>query len=103
MTGIGEDDAPAARTGGLIRILGTGFGLAVIVGSTLGVGILRTPGLVAAQLASFTRVAASSAPAGMRAKSVTPFAPSVAMTRCVSRPSLASRDSSGPMTRSSSG
>jgi APA family basic amino acid/polyamine antiporter len=34
----------------LIRILGVGFGLAVIVGSTLGIGILRTPGLVAGQL-----------------------------------------------------
>jgi APA family basic amino acid/polyamine antiporter len=34
----------------LQRILGLGFGLAVIVGSTLGIGILRTPGLVAAQL-----------------------------------------------------
>jgi APA family basic amino acid/polyamine antiporter len=37
---------------GLLRVLGVGFGLAVIVGSTLGIGILRTPGLVAAQLAS---------------------------------------------------
>jgi APA family basic amino acid/polyamine antiporter len=37
---------------GLRRILGISFGLAVIVGSTLGIGILRTPGLVAAQLAS---------------------------------------------------
>ncbi|MGH9144583.1 MAG: APC family permease [Vicinamibacterales bacterium] len=35
---------------GLIRMLGVGFGLAVIVGSTLGIGILRTPGLVAGQL-----------------------------------------------------
>jgi APA family basic amino acid/polyamine antiporter len=34
----------------LQRVLGVGFGLAVIVGSTLGIGILRTPGLVAAQL-----------------------------------------------------
>jgi APA family basic amino acid/polyamine antiporter len=39
---------PAAR--GLIRILGVGFGLAVIVGSTIGIGILRTPGLIAGQL-----------------------------------------------------
>jgi len=31
-------------------VLGLGFGLAVIVGSTLGIGILRTPGLVAGQL-----------------------------------------------------
>jgi APA family basic amino acid/polyamine antiporter len=37
---------------GLRRILGISFGLAVIVGSTLGIGILRTPGLVAAQLAN---------------------------------------------------
>jgi APA family basic amino acid/polyamine antiporter len=36
----------------LQRILGVGFGLAVIVGSTLGIGILRTPGLVAGQLGS---------------------------------------------------
>src|SRR6185295_1117566 len=37
---------------GLRRVLGLGFGLAVIVGSTLGIGILRTPGLVAGQLTS---------------------------------------------------
>ena len=37
-------------TGSLQRLLGLGFGLAVIVGSTLGIGILRTPGLVAGQL-----------------------------------------------------
>src|SRR3954447_21819495 len=40
----------AAQPGGLRRVLGLGFGLAVIVGSTLGIGILRTPGLVAGQL-----------------------------------------------------
>ncbi|HEX4498638.1 MAG TPA: APC family permease, partial [Thermoanaerobaculia bacterium] len=34
----------------LRRLLGLGFGLAVIVGSTIGVGILRTPGIVAAHL-----------------------------------------------------
>ena len=39
-------------TPGLRRILGISFGLAVIVGSTLGIGILRTPGLVAAQIAN---------------------------------------------------
>jgi basic amino acid/polyamine antiporter, APA family len=37
-------------TGTLRRILGVSFGLAVIIGSTLGIGILRAPGLVAAQL-----------------------------------------------------
>jgi basic amino acid/polyamine antiporter, APA family len=41
-----------SRAAGLKRILGVGFGFAVIVGATLGVGILRTPGLVAAQLDS---------------------------------------------------
>ena len=33
-------------------MLGFGFGLAVIVGATLGIGILRTPGLVAGQISS---------------------------------------------------
>src|SRR6185312_11428639 len=40
----------AAPSAGLRRVLGLGFGLAVIVGSTLGIGILRTPGLIAGQL-----------------------------------------------------
>ena len=46
---LNQTTTPPASSG-LIRILGVGFGLAVIVGSTLGIGILRTPGLVAAQL-----------------------------------------------------
>jgi basic amino acid/polyamine antiporter, APA family len=37
-------------SGQLRRVLGLGFGLAVSVGGTIGVGILRTPGLVAGQL-----------------------------------------------------
>src|SRR4051812_5487518 len=41
-----------APAGQLRRLLGLGFGLAVIVGSTIGVGILRTPGLVADRLPS---------------------------------------------------
>ena len=40
------------RPGQLFSILGVGFGLAGAVGGTIGAGILRTPGLVAAQLAS---------------------------------------------------
>ena len=40
---------PASR-GRLLQILGVAFGLAVIVGNTIGVGILRTPGDVAANL-----------------------------------------------------
>jgi APA family basic amino acid/polyamine antiporter len=54
MTGTLPHDvrARAATSGGLMRVLGIGFGLAVIIGSTLGIGILRTPGLVARQLGS---------------------------------------------------
>ena len=40
-------DQPPGR---LLSILGLGFGLAGAVGGTIGAGILRTPGLVAAQL-----------------------------------------------------
>lgn len=36
--------------GQLLRVLGLTFGLAVIIGNTIGAGILRTPGDVAAQL-----------------------------------------------------
>lgn len=36
----------------LLRILGVGFGLAVVVGGTIGVGILRNPGGVAEQIPS---------------------------------------------------
>src|SRR5262245_61823461 len=39
-----------APIGHLRRLLGLGFGLAVIIGSTIGVGILRTPGLAAGHL-----------------------------------------------------
>jgi basic amino acid/polyamine antiporter, APA family len=49
---VDEAQKDGSRSQGLLRILGLGFGLAVIVGSTLGIGILRTPGLVAAQLSS---------------------------------------------------
>ena len=38
------------RRGRLLQILGFGFGIAVIVGNTIGVGMLRTPGNVATQL-----------------------------------------------------
>ncbi len=36
-----------AGSQGLLRILGVGFGLAVVVGGVIGQGILRTPGIVA--------------------------------------------------------
>ena len=42
----------AAAPGRLLSVLGLAFGLAGSVGGTIGAGILRTPGLVAAQLPS---------------------------------------------------
>jgi len=38
------------KKGTLLRVLGVGFGLAVTIGGTIGMGILRTPGEVATQL-----------------------------------------------------
>jgi APA family basic amino acid/polyamine antiporter len=49
MTRPGRDTQPVPA-GSLHRILGIGFGIAVTVGGTIGVGILRTPGMVAGQL-----------------------------------------------------
>ena len=48
-----------APKGRLLNILGLGFGLAGAVGGTIGAGILRTPGLVAAQLPSAELVLAA--------------------------------------------
>jgi len=42
-----------APSGKLLRVLGVGFGLAIAIGATIGVGILRNPGAVAAQLGSY--------------------------------------------------
>jgi APA family basic amino acid/polyamine antiporter len=42
--------APIESKTRLLKILGVAFGVAVIVGNTIGVGILRTPGEVAARL-----------------------------------------------------
>ena len=44
------------RSGHLLRVLGAGFGIAVGVGTTIGSGILRTPGEVAGQLGSASLV-----------------------------------------------
>ena len=38
------------RHGRLLRVLGVGFGLAVIIGNTIGAGIFRAPGEIASQL-----------------------------------------------------
>ena len=40
----------APEPGTLLRVLGVGFGVAVTIGGTIGMGILRTPGEVAKQL-----------------------------------------------------
>ncbi|HEX5385133.1 MAG TPA: APC family permease [Gemmatimonadales bacterium] len=40
----------AARPRGLLRVLGAAFGLAMVVGATVGGGILRTPGEIASAL-----------------------------------------------------
>jgi len=42
----------AARRGKLLQVLGVSFGIAVLIGNTIIVGILRTPGEVAARLPS---------------------------------------------------
>lgn len=39
--------------GHLLAVLGVGFGLAVTIGNAIGAGILRTPGVIAAQLQTF--------------------------------------------------
>ncbi len=41
---------PQKKRAGLLRVLGVGFGLAVIIGNTIGAGILEKPGSIAAQL-----------------------------------------------------
>jgi len=46
-----QQPATSSR-GTLLRILGVGFGLAVIIGNTIGAGILRTPGEIARYLPS---------------------------------------------------
>lgn len=40
-------------SGQLKKILGPGFGVAIVIGGTIGVGILRTPGTIASQLPDF--------------------------------------------------
>jgi APA family basic amino acid/polyamine antiporter len=47
---VPEAVPPIERAGRLLRVLGVVFGMAVTIGITIGMGILRTPGDVAAQL-----------------------------------------------------
>ncbi len=50
MKDIAESGHGHHSQGTLLRVLGIGFGLAVTIGGTIGMGILRTPGEVAKQL-----------------------------------------------------
>jgi APA family basic amino acid/polyamine antiporter len=43
----------ALARGHLLAVLGVGFGLAVTIGNTIGAGILRTPGVIAAEIHTF--------------------------------------------------
>jgi APA family basic amino acid/polyamine antiporter len=55
----------SAAAGELLRILGIGFGLAVVVGGVVGQGIMRTPGIVAGALPSEAWVLAAWALGGL--------------------------------------
>ena len=48
----GNPPSLSLTKGHLLRILGVGFGIAVIIGGTVGSGILRTPGEIAGRLGS---------------------------------------------------
>ena len=50
---------PTARDRNLLRVLGVAFGVAVTIGATIGVGILRTPGTIALLLGSAWAVIAT--------------------------------------------
>jgi len=52
-------ELPPTPRGKLLHILGVSFGIAGAIGGTIGAGILRTPGLVAAQLGSAELVIAA--------------------------------------------
>jgi len=46
-------ERPRVSRGHLLVVLGVGFGIAVTIGNTIGAGILRTPGVIAAHLQTF--------------------------------------------------
>ena len=50
MQTIPEPVSPVERRGRLLKVLGVGFGLAVIIGNTIGAGIFRAPGEIAGHL-----------------------------------------------------
>jgi len=45
-----SNTSTANKAGRLLRVLGVGFGIAVIIGNTIGAGIFRAPGSIAQQL-----------------------------------------------------
>ncbi len=45
-----KTSSPPQSRGHLLRVLGIGFGLAVVIGNTIGAGIFRTPGTIAEHL-----------------------------------------------------
>lgn len=51
---VAINPSTAAAPRSLLTVLGFAFGLAVLVGNTIGLGILRTPGEIAAQIPSAT-------------------------------------------------
>jgi basic amino acid/polyamine antiporter, APA family len=53
-TTIEDPAVPPARRGRLLQVLGVAFGVAVIIGNTIGSGILRAPGTVAGFLPNTT-------------------------------------------------
>src|SRR6476469_9443089 len=55
LASLAEAPSPTVHTRGrLLQVLGIAFGLAVILGNTIGVGILRTPGEIAARLGAIS-------------------------------------------------
>ena len=52
VTSVEQTAAAVPRRGRLLQVLGVAFGVAIIVGNTIGSGILRTPGTVAGLLPS---------------------------------------------------
>jgi len=53
LSNTSDDPNHSPRRTSLSRILGVGFGIAVIFGGTVGVGILRLPGTIAGEMGSF--------------------------------------------------
>src|SRR5678815_4036300 len=53
LTVVTKGKTKAAPTGELKKVLGMAFGIAIVVGNCIGVGILRNPGSIAAMIPSY--------------------------------------------------